>query len=354
MDNVRIAMLGVAHPHADSWAKAWSRQSEATLVGVWDEDCAAAQKWAEKFGATAFRDLDELLDKKRIDAVGICSQNTYHCALTLKAAEHGLHILCEKPTAITLEQCDAMIAALNANQVRYMQAFPMRVDPANQIIKEMLDKGEIGRVRTVRKRHGIGWAAEAKVPAHLSWFGDQELSGGGALLDEGIHAADFLIWMFGQPLSVRAVVDATNPRLKLEDNAIAIYEFKENIKAVLETSWTYQAATNSTEILGEAGSIIQQFNDCASTSINSESNFPIQVFSKRSAVPGWWYPRVPTTFMQIHEIVAQRFVADLVSGREFPSTIQNGRNALEMILATYRAAKEDRTVYLEGGNHCGD
>ncbi|NQT61050.1 MAG: Gfo/Idh/MocA family oxidoreductase [Bacteroidetes bacterium] len=348
MGKVKIAVLGVAHPHVNAWASAWHVQSEAELVGVWDRNYKAAQQWAEKRGITAYEKLEDVLSQASIGAVAICAENSFHQELTVRAAEAGKDILCEKPTAVSLEQCDTMIEAVEKSGARYMQAFPMRVDPGNDYIKTLLDKGEIGRVRTVCKRHGIGWAA-SDFSEDLVWFADADLSGGGALLDEGIHAADFLIWMFGKPKSVRAVIDVSNPRMIVEDNAMAIYEMDNGIKAVLETSWTYQAATNTTEIYGENGTIIQQFNDCASTSIEKESNFPIRVFNKRNQIPAWRFPRIPSTFMQAHELVAKRFVSDLVTGNPFPSTIYNGRDALEMILATYQAAKENRTVYLKGG-----
>lgn len=349
MKKVRIVMLGVAHPHADLWAQEWGIQQEAELVGVWDRDNDRAAAWAREMGVELFDTLSAALDKNKADAVGICSENVFHAELAIAAAEKGFDILCEKPTATTLEDCDRMMRAINQAGVRYMQAFPMRVDPANEKIKELLNRGALGTITTFRKRHGIGWAAEMQgsVPKKLQWFTDGALSGGGALLDEGIHAMDFLRWMFGEPVAIQAVVPKSTTKLDVEDSACVLVEFEDNISGVMQTAWTFRAGTNTTEIFGTKGTIIQQFNDCASTTVNGESNFPLQIYSADSGELGWWMPRTPTVFQQIHGRVAERFVHCLVSGEEFPSTLTDGRAALRMVLAAYQAAQTGMRIVLK-------
>lgn len=341
-------MLGVAHPHADLWAKAWGIKPEAELVGVFDHEGNRCGQWADLHSIKAYSSIDEALADPDVDAVGICSENSLHMEYARKAAQAGKDILCEKPTALSLEECDLISDAVKESGVRFMQAFPMRVDPVNYQIKKYLDSGLIGKVTLVRKRHGIGWAAanEGNVPKKLMWFTDRKLSGGGALLDEGIHAMDFLNWMFGNPVSMQAVVPQSATGLDVEDNASVLIEFQGGVSAVLQTSWTFRAGTNTTEIFGTEGSIIQQFNDCASTTVNGESNFPLQVYSTHLET-GWWMPRKPTIFQEIHEHVADKFIDCLVSGEAFPSTVAEGRAALKMVLMAYKAAQTGKTVKWE-------
>lgn len=341
---IHIAMIGVAHPHADHWARAWHVHTGAELIGVWDENRERAQKWAEKFGVKYYETREELLADEEIDAVGICSENSRHAQDTEAASLAGKHILCEKPTALTLEDCDRMIQAVEEAGVRFMQAFPMRLDPVNIRIKKLLEEGAIGEVTTFRKRHGIGWAASGDLPKEYTWFTQKELAGGGAFLDEGIHAADFLIWMFGRPVRVTARIEETGRNVPVEDNGIAIVEFEDGVLGSLHASWLFEAASVTTEIFGTEGTIIQQGNDCASTAINGENNFPLQVYSRTAGMKGWQNPRMPINFMQIHEHVASHFADCLLSGEEFPSTLYNGRDALALVLGAYQSAREGRTI----------
>ncbi len=341
---IHIAMIGVAHPHADHWARAWHMHTEAELAGVWDADPERAKRWAERFGVRRYGTLEELLEDQAVDVVGICSENSRHAEYTLAAAAAGKDILCEKPTAVTLEECDRMIEAVEHAGVRFMQAFPMRLDPVNTRIKRMLEEKVIGEVTTFRKRHGIGWAATGELPEQYGWFTKAQEAGGGAFLDEGIHAADFLIWMFGKPVSVSASIAEPGRNVPVDDNGIAIVEFGNGVTGSLHSSWLFEAASVTTEIFGTDGTIIQQSNDCASTAVNGEHNFPLQVYSRRAEMRGWQNPRIPINFMQIHEKVASCFVDCLVSGDEFPSDIFNGRDALLLILGAYKSSREGRKI----------
>lgn len=341
-----IAMIGVAHPHAAEWAKAFRTHEQSRLIGVWDENTALKECWAKQEGGTAYDKLEDLLADPNVDAVGICSETVKHAEYVIAAAEAGKDILCEKPTAISIEECDRMQERIDAAGVRYMQAFPMRIDPVNYHIKKLLESGAIGDVMTFRKRHGIGWASEAKIQSRLQWFTQKEYAGGGAFLDEGIHAADFLIWMFGQPKSVTAKIVKSSGNVDVDDNGIAIIEFENNVIGSLQSAWIFSAASVTTEIFGSDGTIIQSYNDCASTTVNGENNFPLQIYSKKAGIRGWENPRMPISFKEIHQLVAKKFVDCLVLGEEFPSTLKNGRDALKLILAAYRSASENRTIYL--------
>lgn len=340
-----IAMIGVAHPHAREWAKAFKEHEQSRLIGVWDENTALKEAWAEQEGVRVYDKLNDLLDDPDIDAVGICSETVRHAEYAIAAAEAGKDILCEKPTAVSVEDCDRMQERIDAAGVRYMQAFPMRVDPVNYHIKYLLESGMIGNVMTFRKRHGIGWACDTKIQSGLQWFTRKEYAGGGAFLDEGIHAADFLIWMFGQPKSVTAKIVKSSGNVEIDDNGIAIIEFENNVIGSLQSAWIFNAASVTTEIFGSAGTIIQSYNDCASTTVNGENNFPLQIYSKNAEIKGWENPRMPISFKEIHQLVAKKFVDCLVSGAEFPSTLKNGRDALKLVLAAYRSANENRTIY---------
>lgn len=344
---VKLVLLGIAHPHAEFWANAWKAHPRAELVGVWDENKQAAADFASRHGVLCFSTREEALAQEDVTAVGVCAENARHADYVIAAAEHKKDILCEKPTATTLEDCQRMMRAIEQADVRYMQAFPMRVDPVNTRIKELLDSGELGRVLSFRKRHGNGWAAEGTIPASFRWFTDPAMAGYGAFMDEGIHAADFLIWMFGRPLAVTARIPASSSGLAVDDNGIAIVEFENGVIGTMQSSWTFTAGGVTTEIYAQKGAILQEYNDGASTTVNGENNFPLRIYRAGQPLAGWESPRMPTNFKVIHERVASRYIDCLESGDPFPSTIQDGYAALRLILAAYLSAKQSRRICLE-------
>ena len=147
--------------------------------------------------------LDALLDA--VDAVAVCSDTAAHRPLIERAAARGKHVLCEKPIATTRDDARAIAAAIERAGVRFMQSFPKRFDPANHEIRRRLDGGLL--------RHAVARARAPRPPLRprrarspRGWWADPARSGGGTLLDEGVHGADFLRWLFGDPESVTAMV----------------------------------------------------------------------------------------------------------------------------------------------------
>jgi predicted dehydrogenase len=343
---VRLALLGVAHPHADDWQAAWTSKPGAELAAVWDHDAKRGAALADRYGVSFEPDLQALLARDDLNAVGICAENAWHADLTMAAAGAGKHILCEKPPATTLADCDRMRAAVDAASVTYMQALPMRLDPANHKVKELIESGAVGPVSSIRKRHGNGWAV-MPIPDRFTWFAQPEMAGGGAFLDEGIHAADFLRWMLGRPISVTAVIDRLQAPVGVDDNGVAIYRFESGAIGVLQSAWTWSAATVCTEVFGETGTIIQHFTDGASNAVAGEVSAPLQVYRREGRLEGWQYPKLPIHFPNNHKAVAARFIDCLQTAESPPSTLAHGRDALVMILAAYRSAKEGRTVAME-------
>lgn len=343
---VRLALLGVAHPHADDWAAVWRSGPRAELVAVWDHDSERGQHLAGQYGVDFYADLDVLLSRPDLDGVGICAENAYHADLTVTAAEAGKHILCEKPPATTLAGCDRMQAAVDARDVTYMQALPMRLDPANQKIKDWIDAGAIGPVSTIRKRHGNGWAV-LPIPERFRWFTELDLAGGGAFLDEGIHSADFLRWMLGKAVSVTAVIDRLQAPVKVDDNGAAIFRFESGALGIMQSAWTWAAATVCTEVFGQNGTIVQNFTDGASNVVAGETSYPLQIYRRDGPAEGWSYPSLRVHFPNNHKAVAAAFVDCLSTGAAPPSTLRQGREALAMILAAYRSAWEGRTVLIQ-------
>lgn len=349
---IGIAVLSFAHSHGEMWGEAFNEDPRARLVAVWDDDHWRGRAAAGRLHTSFEKDLDRLLGNPDIAAVAVTSEHGTHANIVIRAAAAGKHILCEKPMATTLEDCDQMIRAIREAGVLYMQGFQMRFDPVNQYIRDLVLGGEIGRVGMVYKRHShpyglLGWPHGSQ-----DWFFDLALGGGGAGMDEVIHSCDWLRWIFGEPVSVTAEMGAILMDIPVEDNLAAIFRLRGGQLVILHSSWTELAATVTTQIFGDRGSIIQMYSDLASSAL--ERLIPTPVLVHKRGEGSWRQPAVEEGFGRIHHTVAKSFVSCLVSGTPPPVTAEDGRKAVEMVLAIYQSAKEHRTIefphFLEPSN----
>ncbi len=344
---VKLVMLGVAHPHAESWVRAWQMHTKAELVGIWDENQSLAQQFAERHGLLCFQTMEQALAYPEVERRrNLCRKcetcRLYHCSCTGGKRYFVRETGCDNPERLPVDAAGNRTSGrpLHAG-VSYARGCCQPDDQVHPGCTGDRPGGEFSQAAWNRlggRRPGSGAAGVVYRSGAFRW---------GAFLDEGIHAADFLIWMFGEPKYVTAKIPQSTVGLEVEDNGIAIVEFANGVIGTLQSSWTFAAGTVTTEIFGLDGTIQQSFNDCASTTINGENNFPLQVFRKGRPMAGWENPRMPIRFKHIHEVVAERFIDCLETGDAFPSTLEDGYAALRLVLAAYQSAKDNRTVAME-------
>src|SRR5262245_32061408 len=149
---IRVGLLSVAHYHGHFWAEALRESPQADFVGIWDDDSARGGEAAARHGVRFWPDLDALLGV--CEAVGITSETVHHARLVEAAARRGRHVLCEKPLAGTLPDCDRIARAVAESGIVFMQSFPKRFDPVNHELRRLVESGALGRLALVRVRHG--------------------------------------------------------------------------------------------------------------------------------------------------------------------------------------------------------
>ena len=170
------------------------------LVAVSDVREENAQKLADLAKAAVYTDADKMLAEADIDMVDICLPTSMHCKWTVKAAQAGKHVLCEKPIALTVAQADKMIAACRKARVQFMVGQVIRFWPEYQLLKDYLDRKKLGKLRSLQLKR-------LSPPATWSWknwLNNPKLSGA-ALIDLHIHDTDFARCMLGDPVSVDSV-----------------------------------------------------------------------------------------------------------------------------------------------------
>ena len=331
----RIAVLSFAHYHANFWTEAVMADPDASVSCIWDDDPARGHEAASRFEVPFEPDLDTAL--AGCDAVAICSETVKHPELTRLACAARRAILCEKPTARTVAEADAMATAVEGAGVLFMQSFPKRLDPASHALKELVDEGRLGRVHLVRIRHGHSYGLEPDF--RQRWYVDKVKGGGGALLDEGVHGADLLHWFFGLPTTVTAETASPVAGLAVDETTTALFRYADGMMAELTASFLLPAADASVEIYGTRATALLSGVDLASRDITNGGFLRVSI--DEDGGKRWDVVDVTPRFKlgQFHHQNAIRFLRCLRTGSAPPAGLMEGRAALLMIEAAYRAAR---------------
>ena len=187
---VGVIGLGIGKTHLQHY----QGMPDVEIAAVADVDARAAAMLGTQYGATAYTDPSDLLRNEHLDTVSICTPPKYHAPLAIAAAERGIHVLCEKPMAPSIADCDAMIDAAAKAGVLLAIGFKKRYAPAYSYLKEREE--EWGQPRIALCRYQLG-------PVGKAWFWD-EADGGGPLIENTAHCLDVLRYLMGDVETVYA------------------------------------------------------------------------------------------------------------------------------------------------------
>jgi predicted dehydrogenase len=340
---LRLGIISYAHGHIHAYVDVIKGFNDAQVVAAWDDNPERGAKYSAQYGIAFEPDLDRLLARDDIDAVFITSPTNQHAEHAVSAAQAGKHILLQKPMALTLADCDRIIAAVAQYGVRFSLCYQMRADPVNQKIKALLDEGAVGKVAVVRRRHAIPVLLNPEFAYPGNWHIDPAQNMG-MFMDDASHAADWFLWMLGQPVSVIAEIDNVVTDVAPDDNGVAVYRFAHKEIGILLNSSTTLAAEATTEIYGDQGSIIHNYGDVPSSNVpNPPGAVALKIY--RAAVGDWEYFDFPLVKHGERIRAVPRAVIDYLQGKSGPlATAAEGRICIEMILGAYQAAQTGQRV----------
>jgi UDP-N-acetylglucosamine 3-dehydrogenase len=200
--------------------------------------------------------LDELLGRKDIQAVYISTPVATHARLSIAAAQAGKHILCEKPMALTIGECEAMIEAADENGVVLQVGYMMRFHPAHQLLKQRIESGELGTLRYVHLERTVFIDfLSPNMPEHRKWFIRPEASGGGAFTDLGSHPLDLLLYLIGDEIESCQLQIREEPLQGAETDALASFRFASGLLATVFASWRVPLHDNIIQVYGDKASL---------------------------------------------------------------------------------------------------
>ena len=261
-----IGILGIAHGHVATYLGEWAKLDPSPVrpAAIWDHDPHRAAENAKKFNLTQEASPQALLARTDISAVIIGAETSMHADLVEMAAAAGKTIVLQKPLALTLDQADRIVHAVERHGIAFTVAWQMRVDPQNVAMRQMILDDRIGPVYMMRRRHGLPtqswpWLKD-------SWHVNPAMNRG-MWADDACHAIDFVYWMLGQPESVAAEISTLhNPKVP-DDQGIAVFRYRSGALAEVVSSFTMLAGENTTEIIGPRGVVIQNYGDVPSCTV---------------------------------------------------------------------------------------
>ncbi len=351
MERIRFAQLSFWFMHAHGICAAVQRHPHVDLACIWDDDQARGRAAARKFGVEYIGDLDEVLARDDIDAVGICSPTQQHADHAIAAIEKGKHCLIEKPFTRTVAQADAVIAAAEQHQVHVMPVYNLRFTPANETMKQFVDEGTLGPIYQVRRRHGHREYGKNNNDAQAvmndpDWaWKNADAEGRRSLYHAGSHAMLWMAWMFGMPECVISLGATSVKGLPVEDNNACVFRYSDGMLVTLHTSETETAAPLATEIYGFDGALVQTRGDGPSTF--AQFGAPGALMHYKESTREWrTVEGISPQFQPEGYNPNDRFFNALLKGEEMPVTMYDGRRSVQLLAAAELADRERRTVDL--------
>ena len=222
---------------------------EDKLVVVCDTDESRAGAFARDYACANEAEWGKAIGRLDVDGVINSTINSSLAEITVFALNAGKHVLCEKPLGRNTTEARAMTTAARAHGLNLKTGFNHRFHPAVAEAKRKVEEGSIGRVVTIRVRYGHG----GRKGMESEWRASKELSGGGELLDQGVHVIDLIRWFGGEVTEVYGNVETKIWDIPVEDNAFGILKTDRGVTAMFHVSWTNWRNVFSLEILGETG-----------------------------------------------------------------------------------------------------
>lgn len=326
---------------------------EVEIVALCDIVPEKAEKFAKDLGVKhILKDYRDLV-KLDLDVVDVCTPNLYHSEIVVAALNAGKNAFTEKPDAISPEEAQKMADAAKKSGKLLMAMRNNRYNPVSQFTKKFIDAGSMGEIYTGR----CGWTRRRGIPGKGGWFTTKALSGGGPLIDLGVHMIDLATWLMGNPkpvavsgMTYRKFADSgesdsihsnfgekkADGTFDVEDLAIGFIRFANGASLQVEVSWASNIAEEKSfvELRGtKAGVAIESGDKCT-------------LFTEMHGLLTDITPRPPRNPISGHTAYLHHYI-DCLQGRAKPTIVpEDGVNMIKILTALYRSAAEGNEIRL--------
>ena len=328
--------------------KAIKELAGCSFVAGYDTVPGRAAEFCAKHGGAGYDDLNAFMANKDIDIVTIATPSGLHLDGAVAAAKAGKHAIIEKPLEITAARCDAIIAEARANNVKIGAVFQSRFHEAAAVVKKAIVDGRLGKIASADAQ--IKWYRTQEYYDNRKARGTLQLDGGGALMNQGIHAIDLLQWFMGdvsEVFSYSAIIGHTG--IEVEDTAAAVLKFANGAIGVIQgTTSAYPGFLKKVEICGSKGSITMEEENIITWKFDEELPEDEEIRKKYGAATasGGGASDPAAINHHGHKALFETFVAAVRENKPVLLDGAEGKKSVEIIEAAYRSAKSHSPVKL--------
>ena len=324
----------------------YAENPDVKLAAFFSPNRARAQEQADKYGGKVYDTAEALLADPEIDAVSICAANYAHAELSIQALNAGKHVLCEKPMATTLADCEAMVECAKKNGKFLMIGHNQRLAKAHTEAKRLIDEGLIGDIITFRTSFGHGGPETWSIsPGKNVWFFDKKKAAMGVMADLGVHKTDLIQYLTGQRVvrtTARLVTldkrGEDGELIGVDDNAICIYELSGGAFGTMTASWTYYGAEDNSTVLYGTKGIMRIYDDPAHSIVVKLADGQEQVYDVE---------QIQTNDNQTKSGVIDLWVDCLKNNRAPEISGESALYAMRAVFASIESSRTGKTVEIE-------
>ncbi|MCF7975272.1 MAG: Gfo/Idh/MocA family oxidoreductase [Phycisphaerae bacterium] len=355
MHKLRTGIVGCGKV-TDLHAKALLNTTHSDFRALCSRSQAKGDRYAAKYGVTAYADLEAMIRRESLDVLVICTPHPAHREATVLAAALGVHVLVEKPLASSLADCDAMIEACRTAHVKLGMVSQRRLYAPCQRMKQAIDAGKIG-TPVLGTATLLGWRDQAYYDSD-PWRGTWQEEGGGVLVNQAPHQLDLLQWYMGPIQELFGYWDNLNhPCIEVEDTAVAVLRFKNGGLGNLILSNSQDPALYGKVLVhGSSGATVGVQTDGGAMFIAGMSDIEEAPINDHWTIPGeqdrlrTWQEEDTRLFNQVnameyyHQCQVEDFLEAVLNDRDPLVTGSEGRKTVEIFTALYRSQRDCRPV----------
>jgi len=322
----------------ETHARAARAIPDVKISAVYGTNPQNVTRLATEHQATPYNNFEAFLSHKPLDAVILGTPSGLHAQQGIAAAQHGLHVLTEKPIDITTKNADALIAAAEKSKVKLAVIFQDRLKPNIQRLKQWLDRGLLGKPLLVDAR--VKWYRPPDYYSNSNWRGTFALDGGGALINQAIHTIDLLLYLLGDVARVQARTATVLHKIEAEDTAVATLEFASGaVGTLLATTAAYPGYPRRLEITGTEGTVILEHDRIVAADLR---NPPPDVATITAGDSNQSASSAAVTDISGHKAILEDFLQAIANNTEPICNGREGRRSLALVEAIYASARASR------------
>lgn len=320
-------IIGSGQISNDKMAPAIAEAKGSHLVALFSRSEEKAKTFIQKHKLKRYyTNFEKFLADQEIQAVYVATPPSLHCQQTIRAAEQGKHVFCEKPMAMTISECQKMIQTCQNNKVKLMIGFNLRFNSCFLKAKELIEEGKIGKIVLARVQGSFFF------PPDLSWRQNSSLAGGGPLMDMGIHSIDLLRFLLGETEEVAAFIGNTVFDYDVEDTSVVALRFSSGAYAMMDSCYSAYHTENVFEIYGSKGTICRAKTDV------QESTGKLKAY-----IEGKWQEYSPS-MQNIYTAEVEHFTECIEQNRNPDADGKEGLRALQIALAAYESSLTKKII----------